>query len=84
MAAVAPANGQRIATRLPGVTAADVALVSAEVLSERLEGTNKAIDRLMSLTRLQGRLDAFLRGLKPKTRKQKLAEQAARASSQGN
>ena len=67
-----------------GVTAADVALVSSEVLSERLEGTNQAIDRLMSLTRLQGRLDAFLRGLKPKTRKQKLAEQAARASSQGN
>lgn len=73
----------RIATRIPGVTAADVALVSSEVLSERLEGTNQAIDRLMSLTRLQGRLDTFLRGLKPKTRKQKLAEQAARGSSEG-
>jgi hypothetical protein len=68
----------RIAGRIPGVTASDIALVSAEVLSERLEGTNRAIDRLMSLTRLHGRLDAFFRQIKPKTRKQKLAEQAAK------
>ena len=64
----------RIMARLPGITPSDVALVSAEVLSERLEGTNMAIDRLMSLTRIQSRVDGFLRGLKPKTRKQKLAD----------
>jgi hypothetical protein len=67
----------RIAERLPDVTPADVALVSAEVLSERLEGTNMAVDRLLSLTRLQGRVSGFLRSLKPKTRKQKLAEKSA-------
>jgi hypothetical protein len=69
----------RVAERLPGVTPADVALVSAEVLSERLEGTNMAVDRLLSLTRLQGRFSGFLRSLKPKTRKQKLAEKSAAA-----
>ncbi|HEY9055838.1 MAG TPA: 3-deoxy-manno-octulosonate cytidylyltransferase [Aurantimonas sp.] len=67
----------RIAARLPGVTPSDVAVASAEVLSERLEGTNMTIDRLMSLTRLQSRIDSLLRGLKPKTRKQKLAEKTS-------
>lgn len=64
----------RIAARLQGVTPSDVALVSAEVLSERLEGTNIAIDRLMSLTRIQSRVDGLFRRLKPRTRKQKLAD----------
>ena len=63
-----------IAARLPGITPSDVALVAAEVLSERLEGTNMSVDRLMSLTRIQSRVDGFFRGLKPKTRKQKLAD----------
>jgi hypothetical protein len=67
----------RIVARLPGVSTSDVALVSAEILAERLEGTNIAVDRLISLTRLQSRLDGFFRGLKPKTRKQKLAERLA-------
>ncbi|MCO6402973.1 3-deoxy-manno-octulosonate cytidylyltransferase [Aurantimonas endophytica] len=67
----------RIAERVPGITPSDVALVSAEVLSERLEGTNIVVDRLLSLTRLQGWFSGFLRSLKPKTRKQKLAEKSA-------
>lgn len=67
----------RIARRFPGIDAADVSIVAADVLSERLEQANVAIDRLFSLTRLQGRIDEALRRLKPKTRKAKLAEARA-------
>ena len=71
---LAPTDLQRIAARLPGIAPTDLALTAAQVLSERLEGANMAIDRLASVTRLQTRIDGFLRRLKPKTRKQKLAE----------
>lgn len=67
----------RIAERFPGIEASDVSLVAADVLSERLEQANVAIDRLFSLTRLQARIDQTLRSLKPKTRKAKLAEARA-------
>lgn len=62
----------KIALRLDGVSAADVALVTGEVLSERLATANSAIDRLLRLTRLQARADTWLRRLKPATRKSKL------------
>ncbi|MCB8837077.1 3-deoxy-manno-octulosonate cytidylyltransferase [Aurantimonas sp. VKM B-3413] len=65
---------ERIAARFPQFSPAEIAVVSAQVLSERLEGTNMAIDRLMSLTRLHGRIDGFFRRIKPKTRKQKASE----------
>lgn len=68
----------RIARRFPEIDVSDVSLVAADVLSERLEQANVAIDRLFSLTRLQARFDGLLRSLKPKTRKAKLA--AARAA----
>ena len=69
-----PTDLQRIAERLPGFTPTEIALTAAQVLSERLEGANMAIDRLASVTRLQARFHGLLRRLKPKTRKQKLAE----------
>ncbi|KQT59668.1 MULTISPECIES: hypothetical protein [unclassified Aureimonas] len=71
----------RIARRFPGIDASDVSLVAADVLSERLEQANVAIDRLFSLTRFPARIDTLLRRLKPKTRKAKLAE--ARAAEAG-
>lgn len=67
-----------IAGRLEGVSAADVGLVANEVLAERLAMANSAIDRLLRLTRLQDRFDGWLKGWKPKTRKAKLAEEAAK------
>lgn len=67
-----------IVDRFDGVTAAEVGLVANEVLAERLSVANAAIDRLLRLTRLQDRFDGWLKGLKPKTRKAKLAEDAAK------
>jgi len=64
---------EAIARRFPDTTPEELSLVASQVLAERLEGSNMAIDRLFSLTRLQGRVDSLLRSLKPKTRKQKLA-----------
>ena len=51
--------------------AAEIALVAAEVLSERLENTDNQIDRLMSVTKGLRSIDNFFRRLKPKTRKQR-------------
>ncbi|MBE7186192.1 MAG: 3-deoxy-manno-octulosonate cytidylyltransferase [Methylobacterium mesophilicum] len=59
--------------RFPEIASADVARTAVEVLTERLESTDAAVDRLFSLTRWQGRIDSALRSLKPRTRKQKLA-----------
>lgn len=68
----------RIADRFPGIDASDVSIVAVNVLSERLEQANVVIDKLLSLTSFQRKIDAALRRLKPKTRKAKLAD-AARA-----
>ena len=62
-----------IGRRFPDLSEVDITSVAAEVLAERLDGANLAIDRLYSLTRTQARLDGFLRRLKPQTRKAKLA-----------
>lgn len=81
VAAGSPGGGEGalsvIAARLPGVTPNEVALVAGEVLSERLESAHSGIDSLMKVTRLQQRLDGFVRSLKPRTRKQRLAEKQA-------
>ncbi len=66
-----------ISRRFPQFAPADVSAVASEVLAERLEGANLAIDDLLKLTRPQRRFDALLRRLKPKTRKAKLAETKA-------
>lgn len=70
----------QIAARLDGVTPAEVALVTAEVLAERLDTANSAIDRLIKLTRFQDRIGGWARTMKPKTRKMKLAEKAGEGS----
>lgn len=69
-----------IEQRFPGVSRADVALVSSEVLAERLDGANSAIDDLLRATRPQRRFADWLRSIKPKTRKARIA---ARDASQG-
>lgn len=65
---------EAIARRFPGIETGDIALVANEVLAERLEGANIEIDGLLSRTRLLARLDSLVRGLRPRTRKQRLAE----------
>ena len=67
-----------IQRRFPGVTSYDIAVSAAEVLSERLEGANHEIDGLMSVTKFNRAIHRFSRWLKPKTRKQKLAEKISR------
>ena len=74
---VAPDLFGAVSRRFPEFTPGEVSSVAAEVLTERLEGANVAIDDLLKLTRPQRRFDAFLRRLKPKTRKAKLAERQA-------
>ncbi|KTQ96722.1 3-deoxy-manno-octulosonate cytidylyltransferase [Aureimonas ureilytica] len=74
---VAPDLFGAVSRRFPEFTPGDVSSVAAEVLTERLEGANLAIDDLLKLTRPQRRFDALLRRLKPKTRKAKLAERQA-------
>lgn len=63
----------RLAERFPEIGRDAVALAAAEVLSERLENTDTAVDRLFSLTRWQAALDRAFRALKPATRKTHLA-----------
>ncbi|MDI7865289.1 3-deoxy-manno-octulosonate cytidylyltransferase [Rhizobiaceae bacterium n13] len=69
--------------RFPDIKPADIALSAAEVLSERLDGANHEIDRLISLTKFNRAIQNFTRWLKPKTRKQKLAEKNLREAAQG-
>lgn len=66
-------NAPAILSRFPEMKAEEVALVSSEVLSERLEGATVAIDGLLKVTRPLTKLDGFVRGLRPATRKSKLA-----------
>jgi hypothetical protein len=69
-----PRSLSLLAERFPEIAAEDAARTAIEVLGERLENAETAVDRLFSLTRWQGRLDRAVRALKPKTRKRKLAE----------
>lgn len=70
-----------IARRFPelgGIQA--VALAAAEVVAERLEGANVAIEDLHRLTRPQRRLREAFDSLKPRTRKAKLAARVAKSN----
>lgn len=69
-----------IAARFPEIEPSEISFVAGEVLSERLENAHLGIDRLHALTRTQRALEAWARRLKPKTRKQRLAEAADRGS----
>lgn len=60
--------------RFPDIRPADVIATATEVLAERLDGANHELDRLISLTRFNRAVHNFSRWLKPKTRKQKIAE----------
>lgn len=66
--------------RFPDITPTDIALSAAEVLSERLEGANHEIDKLMSLTKFNRAIHRFSRWLKPKTRKQRMSEKLREAN----
>ncbi|WP_182084612.1 3-deoxy-manno-octulosonate cytidylyltransferase [Aureimonas sp. ME7] len=65
---------RNVTQRFPELTSGDVAVVAGEVLAERLDGANSAIDDLLRTTRPQRRIGDWVRSLKPKTRKAKLAE----------
>ncbi|WP_152048423.1 3-deoxy-manno-octulosonate cytidylyltransferase [Aureimonas psammosilenae] len=67
----------RFAERFPEIDRADIAIVAATVVADRLANTDRAVDRLFSLTRLQGRLDTWLRSMKPQTRKERLRKTQA-------
>ncbi|MGG7518010.1 3-deoxy-manno-octulosonate cytidylyltransferase [Allorhizobium undicola] len=58
--------------RFPDLDPGAVALSGVDVLASRLEGANKEIDRLISITRLQRWLYGLSKSLKPRTRKQRL------------
>lgn len=64
----------RITARFPEFAAQDVVVAAADILAERLDEADLAIDGLLSVTRLQRSLRRLLQSVKPKTRKQKLAE----------
>lgn len=80
---VPQASYAAVTGRFPGISPADVSMAAAEVLSERLEGTNREIDRLISVTRFGRAVDGFLRRLKPRSRKQKLKEERMRLAKKG-
>ena len=51
--------------------AAELLMEMAEVLAQRLDSANDQIDRLMSVTKFQRRLDILFRRIRPKTRKER-------------
>ena len=65
---------EAIAARFPQIDPHEVALVACEVLPARQEGTNRSVDRLYSIVKPLAGLDGLFRRLKPKTRKEKLAD----------
>ena len=51
--------------RFPDMSASDISLAAAEVLSERVESANIEIDKLISVTKVGRSLENFIRSLKP-------------------
>ncbi|MBB4000786.1 3-deoxy-manno-octulosonate cytidylyltransferase [Aureimonas pseudogalii] len=70
-----------ITRRFPEIDPVSIGAAAAEVVAERLEGANLAIDDLLRVTRPQRRLNGWLKALKPKTRKARLAERDAQPPS---
>ncbi|KQT83575.1 hypothetical protein ASG48_12445 [Aurantimonas sp. Leaf443] len=64
---------ERIARRFPQVEPVALVSVASDVLAQRLDQSDGAMDELIVLTRPQRRLRGLLARLKPRTRKQRLA-----------
>jgi hypothetical protein len=52
-----------LAKRFPDMSAADISLAAAEILSERLESANREIDRLIWVTKVNQSIQKFIRSL---------------------
>lgn len=73
----APTRYKGLARHFPGIGDSQVIYATLETLTERLENAEKLIDRLMSVTSLQRRFSAWLKSVRPKTRKQRLLQKRA-------
>ena len=60
-----------LANRFPDISRADISMVAADVLSERLGNAQADIDKLISLTNIIRATDNFFRRLKPRFLKRK-------------
>lgn len=60
-----------LARHFPDVTPDEISRMTDEVLSERLFGLSRMVDRLMSVTKPLRYVDAWFRRLRPRTRKQR-------------
>ena len=60
-----------LANRFPNISRADISMVAADVLSERLGNAQADIDKLISLTNIIRATDNFFRRLKPRFLKRK-------------
>ncbi|WP_234893490.1 3-deoxy-manno-octulosonate cytidylyltransferase [Agrobacterium vitis] len=65
--------------RFPDLSEGAVALSAADVLASRLEGANKEIDKLISVTKILRWFYQLSKKLKPKTRKQRLNAKKAKS-----
>ena len=65
MPAATPHAYAALMKRFPDMSAADISLAAAEILSERLENANREIDRLISVTKVGRSIENFIRSLKP-------------------
>jgi len=63
--ALTPHSYAAVTKRFPDISAADISLAAAAILSERLENVNEEIDKLVSATSLNRSVEKFIRGLKP-------------------
>lgn len=72
---------EAIAKRFPDLGPAAIATVAAEVLSERLDNANGAIDALIKTTRLERGLANLYARLRPASRKARLANAPAKPPS---
>jgi hypothetical protein len=63
--AATPQSYAPITKRFPDISAANILLATAEILSERLENANAEIDKLIATTRPNRSVEKFIRGLKP-------------------
>lgn len=69
-----PTRYQGLARHFPAIEDPSVIYATLETLTERLENAEKLIDRLLSVTSLQRRFSAWLKSVRPKTRKQRLLQ----------